>query len=258
MRNVTVFVSSINQCETLKEHLEFIDSYDPVWRQTVTGCTILRLLKDIYKFNVSYVPDNPPKHVTMLAQPINVSWDNRADVFARSMSLTTDLLDHVYPIFAINTWRFGFIFNRINNEYFTTFYSKPFSRPVWNCLYAMAFLISFIFYFLKRWEFSVIGGWQTSYAYESLMVIGAYCQHIPPIDPKLLSRRIAYFIFFVFAYIVYTFYTSNLLSNLVNDKDHDIDLDTLAESDYEFVIVDYMKLAIAERNVTHQRIGNTR
>lgn len=70
---------------------------------------------------------------------------------------------------------------------------------------------------------------------------------VPPIDPKLPSRRIAYFIFFVFAYIVYTFYTSNLLSNLVNDKGYDIGLDTLAESDYECVIVDYMKLAVVER-----------
>lgn len=70
---------------------------------------------------------------------------------------------------------------------------------------------------------------------------------VPPIDPKLPSRRIAYLIFFVFAYIVYTFYTSNLLSNLVNDKDHDIDLDTLAKGHYECFIVDYMMLAVVER-----------
>ncbi|KAH9629524.1 hypothetical protein HF086_015854 [Spodoptera exigua] len=168
--------------------------------------------------------------------------------------------------------RFGFLLSLREKKFFTTFYSKPFTRPVWNCLYAMAFLTSLIFYMLKRWEFSVAGGWHCSFVYESLVIIGGYCQHnvvdpilpsgkppfkiaffynslaVPPIDTRLPSRRIAYFIFFVFTYIVYTFYTSNLLSNLVNDNENEIDLETLVATQYMRVIVDYMMRSIVERN----------
>ena len=50
MRNVTVIVAALFECETLNEHLKTINTYDPVWRQTVTGCKVLRLLRDMYKF----------------------------------------------------------------------------------------------------------------------------------------------------------------------------------------------------------------
>uniref|UniRef100_A0A2H1V232 SFRICE014660.1 n=1 Tax=Spodoptera frugiperda TaxID=7108 RepID=A0A2H1V232_SPOFR len=203
MNNVTIKVGTLFKCESIQEHLDYTEKhfiYDPIWRQTAIGCTILCLLQNMYKFN------------------------------------------------------FGFLLSRRDQKFFTTFYSKPFARPVWNCLYAMAFLTSIIFYMLKRWEFSVVGGWHCSFVYESLVIIGGYCQHIPPIDTRLPSRRIAYFIFFVFTYIVYTFYTSNLLSNLVNDTDNEINLETLVATEYMRVIVDYMMRSIVERS--HMYVQN--
>ncbi|KAF9793701.1 hypothetical protein SFRURICE_003525 [Spodoptera frugiperda] len=203
MNNVTIKVGTLFECESIQEHLDYTEKhfiYDPIWRQTAIGCTILCLLQNMYKFN------------------------------------------------------FGFLLSRRDQKFFTTFYSKPFARPVWNCLYAMAFLTSIIFYMLKRWEFSVVGGWHCSFVYESLVIIGGYCQHIPPIDTRLPSRRIAYFIFFVFTYIVYTFYTSNLLSNLVNDTDNEINLETLVATEYMRVIVDYMMRSIVERS--HMYVQN--
>ncbi|CAH0686386.1 unnamed protein product [Spodoptera exigua] len=197
MNNVTIKVGTLFDCESIQEHLDYTEKhfiYDPIWRQTAIGCTILFLLRDMYNF------------------------------------------------------KFGFLLSLREKKFFTTFYSKPFTRPVWNCLYAMAFLTSLIFYMLKRWEFSVTGGWHCSFVYESLVIIGGYCQHIPPIDTRLPSRRIAYFIFFVFTYIVYTFYTSNLLSNLVNDNENEIDLETLVATQYMRVIVDYMMRSIVERS----------
>lgn len=66
---------------------------------------------------------------------------------------------------------------------------------------------------------------------------------VPPMDAKLPSRRIAYFIFFMFSYVIYTYYTSNLLSGLVNDHDRVLTLEMLADSPLEFVIVNYMQLS---------------
>ncbi|XP_050550469.1 uncharacterized protein LOC118267962 [Spodoptera frugiperda] len=252
MNNVTIKVGTLFECESIQEHLDYTEKhfiYDPIWRQTAIGCTILCLLQNMYKFNVTYVFENPVWNLTLSPSLRNMSYQisTKADVYTRSMSLSTEFLKDSYPVLAINTWRFGFLLSRRDQKFFTTFYSKPFARPVWNCLYAMAFLTSIIFYMLKRWEFSVVGGWHCSFVYESLVIIGGYCQHIPPIDTRLPSRRIAYFIFFVFTYIVYTFYTSNLLSNLVNDTDNEINLETLVATEYMRVIVDYMMRSIVER-----------
>uniref|UniRef100_A0A2A4JYJ6 Ionotropic glutamate receptor C-terminal domain-containing protein n=1 Tax=Heliothis virescens TaxID=7102 RepID=A0A2A4JYJ6_HELVI len=248
--NVTLRVATLYNCDSLRFRARTSDPHtlDPMWRETMLGCIILDLLRDMYQFDMTYVFDNPERNVTVEGlNNASQSYRDMVDVYSRSMTLTQELAEQIYPIHALHTWKLGFLLSRPSNKIFSTFYSKPFSRPVWNCLYGMGLLIIIFFYILKRWEFSVLGGWQNSIAYEALLVVGAYCQHIPPIDPRLPSRRIAYLIFFTFVYIVYTYYTSNLLSNLVNDKDHGIDLHTLADSDYLFLAVNQMMMAIFER-----------
>ncbi|XP_063894703.1 uncharacterized protein LOC110372105 [Helicoverpa armigera] len=252
MMNVTLRVATQYNCDSLRNRARTSDphTFDPMWRETILGCMILDLLRDMYGFNMCYVFDNPERNVTVIGGLNNASQSYRdsVDVYSRSMTLTQDLAEQIYPIHALHTWKLGFLLSRPGSKIFRTFYSKPFSRPVWNCLYCFGLLIIVFFYILKRWEFSVIGGWQICFVYEALLVVGAYCQHIPPIDPRLPSRRIAYLIFFTFVYIVYTYYTSNLLSNLVNDKDHGIDLPMLADSDYVFLAVNHMMMAIFERS----------
>ncbi|PZC82130.1 hypothetical protein B5X24_HaOG200879 [Helicoverpa armigera] len=304
MTNVTLRVATQYNCDSLRNRARTSDphTFDPMWRETILGCMILDLLRDMYGFKIPwiaattaacglrqssaardnsqpmkmygaaaeardsrarptnfgcciffsmcYVFDNPERNVTVIGGLNNASQSYRdsVDVYSRSMTLTQDLAEQIYPIHALHTWKLGFLLSRPGNKIFSTFYSKPFSRPVWNCLYCFGLLIIVFFYILKRWEFSVIGGWQICFVYEALLVVGAYCQHIPPIDPRLPSRRIAYLIFFTFVYIVYTYYTSNLLSNLVNDKDHGIDLPMLADSDYVFLAVNHMMMAIFERS----------
>ncbi|CAD0197663.1 unnamed protein product [Chrysodeixis includens] len=200
----------------------------------------------MYKFRISYVYDDLD-NITVIGGQLNLSriptgW---ADVYLRPLILRQELLTIAYPIQAIYPWRFGFVLRRPDYKYYKTFYSKPFIRTVWNYLYIMAMIVAILFYILKLWEYSILGGWECSFGYEVLMIIGAYCQHIPPMDAKLPSRRIAYFIFFMFSYIVYTFYTSNLLSGLVNDHENSPDLQMLADGNYELVIVNYMRLSLA-------------
>lgn len=49
----------------------------------------------------------------------------------------------------------------------------------------------------------------------------------------------------MFAYLIYTYYTSNLLSNIVNDKNVDIDANTiLASANLESVILEDVKWII--------------
>ncbi|XP_026741917.1 uncharacterized protein LOC113503972 [Trichoplusia ni] len=222
--NVTFKVASPYECDSIHLYNFKYNTFDPTWKQSVIGCKILMILQHMYKF------------------------------------------------------RFGFIIRRPDYKFYKTFYSKPFIRTVWNWLYFIATIVAILFYILKRWEYSILGGWECSFAYEVLMIIGAYCQHsklftiviinlfifvsfwvlistkknivpkvliptVPPMDAKLPSRRIAYFIFFMFSYVVYTYYTSNLLSGLVNDHDKVLTLEMLADSPLEFVIVNYMQLS---------------
>lgn len=62
-----------------------------------------------------------------------------------------------------------------------------------------------------------------------------------PVQATITSRRVAYFTFFLCSYIIYTYYTSNLLSHLVNDKDNDMDLEFLTNSDYKLAVLKDME-----------------
>ncbi|XP_037293570.1 uncharacterized protein LOC115453586 [Manduca sexta] len=162
------------------------------------------------------------------------------------MSLRQDLLEFAYPIQPIYKWRFGFLLLLPEeNNYFQLFYSKPFTRPLWNSLYIAAFIICIIFFLLQLWEKRVVGKVQENgITYEMLVVMGSYCQHIPPLHSALSSRRTAYFVFLIFSYVIYSFYTSNLLSHLVNDRKIVTDITTLSTNDFDFVIIDHAKFIL--------------
>ncbi|KAJ0176243.1 hypothetical protein K1T71_008417 [Dendrolimus kikuchii] len=195
--NETFLVGTVFPCDNIYDDI-FKYKYKAVWRQTFTGCQILQILQEIYRFKFGFI----------LRQPEYAS-------------------------------------------FYRTFYSKPFTRPSWNCLYGMAFLATVLFCLIKRCEKRLIsGGMESSFSYEMLMVVGGYCQHIPPIYGTMYARRIAYFVFFIFSFLIYSFYTSNLLSHLVNDKDRGFNLEFLAASDIECVMVDTIKLSIMS---SHQK-----
>ncbi|CAK1542971.1 unnamed protein product [Leptosia nina] len=171
------------------------------------------------------------------------------DFYARPMTLKEEYLTDAYPLHSIFQWRFGFLLRYKQNKSLQTFYSLPFTIPVWVSIIWTLLLSTVVFYILSYWERRLIGG-ETCLHHEFLLAFSAFCQHILPLQANLCSRRIAYFIFIFSAYIIHCFYTSNLLSHLVNDKDRIMDLKDLSNSDYEFVIIKDMNL-ITDRRI-HQ------
>lgn len=69
-----------------------------------------------------------------------------------------------------------------------------------------------------------------------------------PLQAESYSRRIAYLSFIMCAYVVHCFYTSNLLSHLVNDADVVMDLETLVKSDYKIALLKDMNI-VTDRKV---------
>lgn len=63
-----------------------------------------------------------------------------------------------------------------------------------------------------------------------------------PLQATSNSRRIGYLTFIVCAYLVHSFYTSNLLSHLVSDREKSMDLNALVESDYQFALLKDMNI----------------
>ncbi|XP_038212838.1 uncharacterized protein LOC119833039 [Zerene cesonia] len=133
-------------------------------------------------------------------------------------------------------FKFGFLLRYKRERILHTFYSLPFTPLVWSCIIVILFLSSLIFYILSYWEKRIVGG-ECSYCHELLLAFSAFCQHILPLHANLYSRRIAYLFFILCSYVIHCFYTSNLLSHIVNDNDRDMDLMALARSDYEFAII---------------------
>ncbi|XP_050677744.1 uncharacterized protein LOC126974329 [Leptidea sinapis] len=135
--------------------------------------------------------------------------------------------------------KFGFLLRHESDSVLRTFYSLPFTPRVWLCLLITLLVSSVVFYLISYWEKRFAGG-DCSFNYELLVAFSAFCQHILPLQANLYSRRIAYLVFIICSYIIHCFYTSNLLSHLVNDKDKDLDLIELANKDYEFVVIQNM------------------
>ncbi|XP_052749031.1 uncharacterized protein LOC113513054 [Galleria mellonella] len=119
------------------------------------------------------------------------------------------------------------------------FYWQPFTPPLWFSLFSMCIVATLVFYLLVCWENRIFGRHiECSFFLEILLAIGGYCQHSFPVESVFTSRRIGYFTFFLFSYVIFSFYTSNLLSRLVIDEDYDMDLGTLGKSDYKCVILE--------------------
>ncbi|XP_034833056.1 ionotropic receptor 75a-like [Maniola hyperantus] len=239
--NETFHVRSLFSCESVGTY-ENVYEYDPLWRQTYVGCILLNILHDMFGFNISYeVVDYTHLPATARSSAIHPRANDSIDIYVRPMQLQADLLDHAYPIQAIFTWRLGFILRHRYTGILQAFYSQPFNIPVWICIYTMIVFGSLCFYMLSQWDTRQFGG-ECSFGYELLLAFSAYCQHILPLQATSNSRRIGYLTFIVCAYVVHSFYTSNLLSHLVSDKDKTMDLKALVESDYQFALLKDMNL----------------
>ncbi|CAH2267512.1 jg22599 [Pararge aegeria aegeria] len=239
--NETFLVRSLFTCESVGTY-EDVYEYDPLWRQTYVGCMLLKVLQDMFQFNVTYkVVDYKHLPTALREKSIYPRAGDSIDIYVKPMELETDILNHAFPISAIFTWRIGFILRHRYNGILKAFYSQPFNTPVWLSIYTTILFSSICFYLLSQWDTRFFGG-ECSYAYELLLAFSAYCQHILPLQANSNSRRIGYLTFIVCAYVVHSFYTSNLLSHLVSDKDKTMDLNALVESDYQFALLKDMNL----------------
>lgn len=68
-----------------------------------------------------------------------------------------------------------------------------------------------------------------------------------PLQAISCSRRVAYLSFILCAYVVHCFYTSNLLSHLVNDKDETMDLQSIVDDNYQIILLKDMNLTLDAR-----------
>ncbi|CAH0726865.1 unnamed protein product, partial [Brenthis ino] len=242
--NETFNVKSQFPCQR-EARYETVLEHDPEWRKTIVGCFVLHLLQDIYKFNITYLV-NEYTNVTRSGQQEAIYPGNNVsvDIYVKPTDLQCpNLLDTAYPIQAILTWRFGFILRREHKSMLKAFYSQPFTSSVWICIYTTILLSALVFYILSLWDRRLNSTLECSFGHELLLAFSAFCQHILPLQAESCSRRIAYLTFIMCAYVVHCFYTSNLLSHLVNDADVVMDLEALVKSDYKIALLKDMNLA---------------
>ncbi|XP_064073221.1 ionotropic receptor 75a-like [Vanessa tameamea] len=239
--NETFKVRALFPCEHV---IRFESQYehDYVWRQTAMGCMVLQILQGMFHFNVTYPKENY-FNMTQEAkrEAIGPRDNDSVDIYVKPMELQAHMLDNAYPIQAIFMWRFGFILRRHYDGIPHGFYSQPFTKPVWSCIYTMILLGSVTFYILSWWDHQMFGI-ELSFPLEVLLAFSAYCQHILPLQAMSCSRRIAYLTFILCAYVVHCFYTSNLLSHLVSDKDEAMNLQSIVDEDYQIVLLKDMNL----------------
>ncbi|XP_053608856.1 uncharacterized protein LOC128674383 [Plodia interpunctella] len=228
--------TSLN-CDTVDYNTVFPKA---MLRHNLLGCLFLRILNFVYKINVTYVFLEPQEIDEIGAQTL--LGNGTIDIYARPVALRLDTVGQVYPVHALFVWRVGFLLRREHKQrMLRMFFSKPFNNTVWSCLYAMTFIAATIFFILSRWERRLGNEGECSFVFELLLTIGGFCQHIFPVETTSVPRRTAHFVFFLFTYVIYTFYTSNLLSHLVIDKEDNFDLEELSQSDYNYMYLDDIK-----------------
>ncbi|XP_045451926.1 uncharacterized protein LOC123660951 [Melitaea cinxia] len=148
--------------------------------------------------------------------------------------IVLNLLQNIYH------FKFGFVLRRYNVIQ-QRFYSQPFNDSVWVSIFITIFLASLTFYGLSLWDHRLFGV-EYSFAHELLLAFSAYCQHILPLQAISYSRRVAYLSFILCAYVVHCFYTSNLLSHLVNDKEETMDLQSIVDDNYQIILLKDMNI----------------
>ncbi|KAL4720547.1 hypothetical protein ACJJTC_019424 [Scirpophaga incertulas] len=242
----SITVGTLFDCEfsidTLREY-----KYNPAWRHNMAGCRILKFLQDMYDLNITYVIDSTP-----------VGKRKDIDFYAKPMPISPAIFEFATPVQPVLRWKYGFILSYPRDcILYLNYYSKPFSRRTWNCLYGMTIMFALIFYFLSWFEKRTTGlNYECSFAIELLLTVGGHCQQAFPVLTYASSRRTAYLTFFLYTFVIYTFYTSNLLSYLVNDVDNAVHLDKLFESDYDIAVLDTMKDILYD-NYTYHSLYNS-
>ncbi|XP_041981604.1 uncharacterized protein LOC121735002 [Aricia agestis] len=220
--------------------------HNPYFRQTVLGCKVLQVLQDLYRFNLTYVLVSSTHNSSQTGDHFYQSLIppvGDVDVYVKPLSISKYILETAFPIQPIFNWRVGFILRDDYNYDIQRFYTLPFTRVVWCCIVLMVVVGSSVFYVLSWWERRLLGNGECSFVYEIFIAVSAVCQHILPFQANLSSRRIAYLYFILGTYIIHCFYTSNLLSRLVSDRDGLMDLEELADSDYEIAVLKDMNLS---------------
>ncbi|KAL4713319.1 hypothetical protein ACJJTC_015306, partial [Scirpophaga incertulas] len=177
---------------------------------------------------------------------------------AKPMPISPAIFEFATPVQPVLRWKYGFILSYPRDcILYLNYYSKPFSRRTWNCVYGMTIMFALIFYFLSWFEKRTTGlNYECSFAIELLLTVGGHCQQAFPVLTYASSRRTAYLTFFLYTFVIYTFYTSNLLSYLVNDVDNAVHLDKLFESDYDIAVLDTMKDILYD-NYTYHSLYNS-
>ncbi|XP_028176675.1 uncharacterized protein LOC114364651 [Ostrinia furnacalis] len=157
--------------------------------------------------------------------------------------MTPEMLAFSYPMGAVVHFRYGFLLRRTHDvKLFNPYYTRPFTARLWKFLTAAAVVVCCLFYLGAWWEKRLLGDHvECSLGLEVLLIIGGYCQHIFPVDVVFSSRRTAYFTFFLYSYIIYTVYTSNLLSHLVSEKENVIRIEDLESGSFDFAIFGNMR-----------------
>ncbi|XP_045537024.1 uncharacterized protein LOC106719819 [Papilio machaon] len=230
------------------DELEAIHQFDPAWRQNALSCRVILILQQMYYLNITFVtPESSISRTKSADVSASTFWNETVDIYLKLMAITNELVNNASPVEAIFVWRFGFILRRETNAIMRPYYSLPFAKSVWLCILGIIILVTIIFYVVRRWENFIVGRLECNFIYEFYIAFGVFCQHSLPSPSIFWSQRMAYFVFVIFAYITNSFYTSNLLSFIVTEKEGETDIEALAHSDYKLRILENMKLATERR-----------
>nr|QZH55069.1 ionotropic receptor 2 [Achelura yunnanensis] len=237
--NETFKVGALFDCNKLEYYeLDTSPMYYYFWRQSLVGCKVLQVLQEMYLFNVTYVFEERTDNLSGSPQ-----YNTPVDIYLRPMALWSGGNEDTVPIHVIFMWRFGFMFRQLDSGVFRLFYTLPFNLNVWRCLVTMFCIFTLLSFFTYKVEKKISAtDEESSLAYEMLVVIAAHCQQSLPMKTRWMARRTMYLVLFLFAYIIYSFYTSNLLSHLVTENSVNMDLEDLAASDYECAEVESMQV----------------
>lgn len=115
----------------------------------------------------------------------------------------------------ISPFRSSFIFRFPNLSTVKNIYVLPFSRTVWLCLGACAFICIVTTFFLMKSEARMVNDTQKRTITDvTLMICSVVCQMGSEVEARLTSSRIFVLFSFITFIFVYTSYTANIVALL--------------------------------------------
>ncbi|XP_077288004.1 uncharacterized protein LOC143912588 [Arctopsyche grandis] len=240
---IRVVVLIDNQDPNLDEDAYLMDLSNP-YKDSLfkVNYQMVMILKTMYNFTIKFIrannwSDKNSKGLYQSGNLLGILADKKADIMGAGLQVASDRVEIADILYSTYPFRCGFIF-RYQGDFgdVKSSFLSPFANAVWFSFVVIIVAVIIVIWCILLFEnkyLTNINKTLWNFSDTILSIIGACCQMGSEVTPVTSASRLVYFIFFFTCLVMYNFYTSSIVSSLLNYRTEQFRLMDLAESPLE-------------------------